>query len=126
LMGSVIARPNMLYIVYFLFYCSHDFILGYASSFLSLKPQNTYMSATDSTHKALALTLVSDVGYYNPTTSRRIVSGSDIKCNSSAQHAIYCPLWILLPSWFCSWWREPTFATDTSKHVQHVNNRLYS
>jgi len=27
----------------------------------------------------------------------------DDNCNSSAQFAVYCPLWALLPSRFCSW-----------------------
>jgi hypothetical protein len=35
-------------------------------------------------------------------TLRQIVLGSNTKCNNPAQHAVYCPLWALLPSRFCS------------------------
>jgi hypothetical protein len=55
-----------------------------------------------------------DVGYYNlpPKGARRTRRhnrtasevGSDTKCNSPAQPAIYYSMWALLPSRFCSWW----------------------
>ena len=42
---------------------------------------------------------------------------SDTNCNGPAQLAIYCPLWALPPSRFCSWWREPTSEPDAPKRV---------
>jgi hypothetical protein len=44
-------------------------------------------------------------------------------CNSPAQLAIYCPLWALPPSRFCSWWREPTSEPDAPKRVWQVGNQ---
>jgi len=44
-------------------------------------------------------------------------------CNSPAQLAIYCPLWALPPSRFCSWWRESTSKPDAPKRVWQVSNQ---
>jgi hypothetical protein len=48
------------------------------------------------------------------------------ECNSPAQHVVYCPLWALPPSRFCSWWRELTSEPDAPKHVQHVSTSTTS
>ena len=61
----VTARLNMLYIVRFVPYHPHGFVLGDASPLLSLTPQNTYnMLATSTLIRPWLWTLASDVGYH--------------------------------------------------------------
>jgi hypothetical protein len=35
--------------------------------------------------------------------------------------AIYCSLWALPPSRFCSWWRKPTSESDASKCIWQIS-----
>ena len=130
---DVITQPNLLYIVRFGPYRSHSFALGDVSLLLSLTPQNTYDKLiTNTLNKAIYHSLTHRCGILQstPLRSPTILSaqpdnsevGSDTKSNSSAQPTIYCSLWALPPSWFCSWWCELNFEPEAPKRVWQVGN----
>jgi hypothetical protein len=71
LIVSVRARPNMSYIVHFGPYRFHAFVLGDASPFLSLMPQNAYnMLATSTNNKVSYQTLTRRCGILKSTPLR--------------------------------------------------------
>jgi len=105
--------PNMLYIIYFKFRCSHDFVSGDLTSLLNLTSQNAYnRSATSITHKILTLDARSWYGRSQSPILNRAVLGSDTKCNSLTQSAIYYSFWTLPPS-----------RHDAPKGEQQVNDQ---
>jgi hypothetical protein len=65
--------------------------------------------------------LAFDVGSYNPPILRRVVLGSDTKCNSLAQHAIYYPLWASQSTQFQSFHPGPPYGFVLGSHAWPQN-----